>query len=472
MVYKALIIAVDQYSSVNNLPNTVNDAVEIKRLLLESPSFFNDQDVQVFQGSISRKDILQSALRSFFISADSSDILFLFWAGHGAFVKNEGYFVPFDADINSPQETMIKMTEVRDLIEQTSAKTVLSFFDTCHSGAVARNIQREMVRGLEVKGSGKVLIAACTEQQVAWDRTGHGAFTDYLIKGLEGKAADRNGDIDVYNLYSYVSKKLNEEFGNQNPVIKSTLNGVPLLLKRTVSRGKPSLLTNSKTDSINVNNKNTTDKTYKLEVKRAFRELLGDLNNSYYEFINSRSLSDVHNIEKLLNQEIVKELDALEQEIKEKKENKDDIERKELFSLIDAGSYKAFYKACLKIEEKYIYLGIYKQLYNYFVIIIQFLMKEKEFIDQTELSNYLNLISAKIDDVTMKLLFYLVIYYDEKEIIHFFDETDFINRINTYKGPLVFSKGRSLWGYIIKNAGKLDSYPLSNILKSTNNNSN
>lgn len=238
MVYKALIIAVDQYDSVTALPNTVNDAMEIKRLLLEHPSFFRERDVQVFQGSISNKAILQTALKSFLETAAETDILFLYWAGHGAFINNVGYFVPYDASIQSPQMSMIKMTEVSELIERTSAKTVLSFFDTCHSGAITRSIQRELNRGLEVIGSGKVLIAACTEEQGAWDRSGHGAFTDYLIRGLEGEAADRNGDIDIYTLYSFVSKKLNEEFGNQNPVIKSTLNGEPILLKRTVNRGE------------------------------------------------------------------------------------------------------------------------------------------------------------------------------------------------------------------------------------------
>lgn len=143
------------------------------------------------------------------------------------------------------------MSEVRDLIDQTAATTVLSFFDTCHSGAITRNIQQELLRGLEVKGSGKVLIAACTESQYAVDRAGHGAFTDYLIQGLEGEAADRNGDIDVYNLYSYVSKKLNEEISDQNPVIKSTLNGKPLLLKRTINRNQ---LTSEKENAIqNIN---------------------------------------------------------------------------------------------------------------------------------------------------------------------------------------------------------------------------
>ncbi|PGX17458.1 peptidase C14 [Priestia megaterium] len=253
MMYKALIIAVDQYINANALPNTVNDATEIERLLLESPSLFEKQNVQVIQGSISRKEILLVALNSFFQNASNTDVLFLFWAGHGAFLNGEGYFVPYEGDTRFTEETMIKMSEVRDLIDKTAANTVLSFFDTCHSGAVARNMHREMIRGLEVKGSGKVLIAACTESQAAWDRSGHGAFTDYLIKGLEGEAADPSGDINVYTLYSYISNKLHDEFGNQEPVIKSTLNGKPLLLKRIITRENQAYLspiTSNKKDLI------------------------------------------------------------------------------------------------------------------------------------------------------------------------------------------------------------------------------
>lgn len=67
----------DQYNNVNDLPNTVNDAIELKRLLLEAPSYFKEKDVLVFQGSISRGNILLSALKSFFESAVDTDVLFL-----------------------------------------------------------------------------------------------------------------------------------------------------------------------------------------------------------------------------------------------------------------------------------------------------------------------------------------------------------------------------------------------------------
>jgi len=246
ILYKALIISVNQYLHATSLPNTVNDAREIKRLLLESPSLFENKDVLEFHGTISNKEILLTAINSFFNNADNDDILFLYWAGHGAFINNEAYFVPFDGNSSNPENSMIKMSYIRELIDETFASTVLSFFDTCHSGAIARQLQQEMIRGLEVNGAGKVLIAACSQEQGAWDRGGHGAFTDYLIRGLEGEAADQNGNIDIYYLYSYISNRLQEEFSDQNPIIKSTLSGAPLLLKRITDRKITSFESKSK----------------------------------------------------------------------------------------------------------------------------------------------------------------------------------------------------------------------------------
>lgn len=236
-MYKALIIAVDTYIMANELPNTVNDANEIKNLLLEEPSLFQASNVQYIQGNIATKAVLEASLNSFFNNVNTDDILFLYWAGHGALLNEDAFFVPFDAiDTNS----MIQMSYVRDLIDGTKATTVLSFFDTCHSGAIARKNQREILRGIEVNGEGKILIAACTSDQSAWDRNGHGAFTDYLIQGLNGAAGNTKGDVDIYNLYSFISTNLKAEFtdSSQIPVMKSTLNGPPIILKRVTQRNQ------------------------------------------------------------------------------------------------------------------------------------------------------------------------------------------------------------------------------------------
>lgn len=244
-MYKALLIAVNEQRNheITALPNTFNDVSEINRLLTETPAIFRQSDVQILSGNLTTKSILTHALRSFFEEASPEDVLFLYWAGHGGFSETNAYFLPFDADRHAIGDTSIKMSGVRDYIDRTPARTVLSFFDTCHSGALMRSIDSLMDRGLEIKGSGKFVIAACTEDQSAWDRDGHGAFTDHLIRGLEGGATNPSGEVDIYNLYSYVSQALSNEFPNQHPVMKGTLSGPPVVIKNVKTRVAKSNLT-------------------------------------------------------------------------------------------------------------------------------------------------------------------------------------------------------------------------------------
>ncbi len=243
MMYKALLIAINEQRSrkIKALPNTLNDVTEIKRLLTEEPAVFQQSDVITLSGNLATKSMIDHALKNFFSDASSDDILFLYWAGHGGFDQSNAYFIPYDADEATISNTSISMSDVKKYIDETPAQTVLSFFDTCHSGALLRgtsttSIDELMKRGLEIKGSGKFVIAACTENQSAWDRGGHGAFTDYLIRGLEGEATNPKGEVDIYTLYSYVSQAVTSEFSGQHPVLKSTLSGAPIIIKYTKAR--------------------------------------------------------------------------------------------------------------------------------------------------------------------------------------------------------------------------------------------
>ncbi|MBW7453728.1 caspase domain-containing protein [Paenibacillus sepulcri] len=239
IAHKAFLVAVDNNISPSfpDLPNTMNDVREVKRLLMETPSYFRITDVQEFTGTISRKAIIAAALKEFFESATNEDVLFLFWAGHGYLHQGEGYLVPVEGEPQKTDESMIKMADVKSLIDNSNAKVIISFFDTCHSGSIARS--QDILRGLTLTGSGKIIIAACQSHQSAYDRNGHGAFTDYLIQGLSGMAANSNGIIDVYNLYSFISTKLSNEFqpGVQVPVLSSsTVTGQPIEIRRILTR--------------------------------------------------------------------------------------------------------------------------------------------------------------------------------------------------------------------------------------------
>lgn len=238
MAYKAFLVAANLSidTNISDLPNTLNDVREIKRLLTEEPSNFKESNVQEYTGNIVNKRTISFALQDFFESASQEDTLLFFWAGHGCLYQGEGYLVPYDGTGQNVTGSMIKMSDVKNWIENSEAKTIITLLDTCHSGSIVRGA--DLFRGLDITGTGKVIIAACQDYQYAYDRTGHGAFTDYLIQGLSGSAANVNGIIDIYSLYSFITTKLDNEFsGQQIPVLHSSkLSGSPIEIKRITYR--------------------------------------------------------------------------------------------------------------------------------------------------------------------------------------------------------------------------------------------
>ena len=58
-----------------------------------------------------------------------------------------------------------------------------------------------------VQGQGKLIIAASTPSQKAYESAaiGHGLFTEALLKGLKGEAAN-NGEVTINSLYDYIDK--------------------------------------------------------------------------------------------------------------------------------------------------------------------------------------------------------------------------------------------------------------------------
>jgi uncharacterized caspase-like protein len=86
-------------------------------------------------------------------------------------------------------------------------------------------------------GKGRVILAASSGQEVALESAerGHGIFTYFLLRGLEGAAdADADGRIDTGEIYKFISEKVTAATKRrQNPVKKEpSLTGTLILAKR------------------------------------------------------------------------------------------------------------------------------------------------------------------------------------------------------------------------------------------------
>lgn len=123
--------------------------------------------------------------------------------------------------------------------------------------------------------------------------------------------------------------------------------------------------------------------------------------------------------------------------------------------------YKVFYISCLELENEHINLGVASYFYLRLKQMLLFLEANKEKLSQKELEGNFSLILSIINEDAWKVLMYLIIYLDEKEIIEFLHSSDLINQAAVMAPPLDITKERSFWGYVVSNAGSLDPFLLT-----------
>ncbi len=169
------------------------------------------------------------------------DEVILFLAGHGVLdAKLDYYFAPYDIDFQQPAGHGLSYAELEGLLDGIAARKKLLLMDTCHAGEVDREavalvplpdgvraIQgiREAPTGLAFApklglansfalmqelftdlrhGSGAVVIASAGGTQFAYERSGHGVFTQALLEGLE------QGKTKVSELRETVQSRVRE----------------------------------------------------------------------------------------------------------------------------------------------------------------------------------------------------------------------------------------------------------------------
>jgi uncharacterized caspase-like protein len=188
-----------------------------------------------------------------FIEQDAAKLLqpddtFVFYfAGHGApdvdasSLKEDGmkkYLLFNNTEPMTMPLTATSLDDLADSMRKLPCKRVLVFLDSCFAGTAGKNTLSRL-RGLricdrtykdmtDISGRGRVVMAACSENQVSQENTAleAGVFTQSLIEGLEGKAdGDRNGRVDILELFNYTTKRVGELTNqSQTPVFRGTLD--------------------------------------------------------------------------------------------------------------------------------------------------------------------------------------------------------------------------------------------------------
>ena len=140
-----------------------------------------------------------------------NDRVLIYFAGHGFVSGGKGWLATYDVDLHSITTTAYPMEKLGSVIGgKIKGKWKVLITDACHSGAITPEADRQQVTNtlLDLQKSLFSLTASRDrEQSFESDRWGggHGIFTYYVIKGIEGEA-DTNGDgvVDADELAEYV----------------------------------------------------------------------------------------------------------------------------------------------------------------------------------------------------------------------------------------------------------------------------
>jgi tetratricopeptide (TPR) repeat protein len=139
------------------------------------------------------------------------DRVLIYFAGHGFVSGGKAYFAPYDIDLKNIAATSYPMDQLgEDIGGKINGKWKVLITDSCHSGAITPEADRAKVNQtlLDLQKS-LFSITASRDREQSYESEkwggGHGIFTYYVVKGLEGEA-DTNGDgiVSADELAEYV----------------------------------------------------------------------------------------------------------------------------------------------------------------------------------------------------------------------------------------------------------------------------
>jgi len=258
----AVVIGVGGYENpdIPRLKYAVPDAEALYQVLT-GPGGFKKDRVLLLTDKTEKKPTLRNikwALGTFLArSAGKDDVVLIYFAGHGApevdqrGLERDGlakYLIPADADPDDLFSTALPMDDIQTIFGRIEAERVVTFIDACYSGAAGgRTFASKKTRATNLddlflerltRAKGRAIITASRPAEVSLElpELGHGVFTYFLVRGLEGAAdLNRDGIVVLQELYEYVeqqvSRKARAAGGKQNPVMKGELEGSLPLVK-------------------------------------------------------------------------------------------------------------------------------------------------------------------------------------------------------------------------------------------------
>jgi tetratricopeptide (TPR) repeat protein len=226
----AVIIGVSKYP---NLPANLQlqfserDAQSIYTALISPEGGnFKAENIRVLTGAKASLAGIRQEIGVWLPSvAQGDDRVVIYFAGHGFLYQGKGYLAPYDFSLDKVTATGYPMDELGAAIGgKIHAKWKILLTDACHSGAISPEDTESLNHSLSNLQQSLFSLTASRDREQSFESPelegGHGVFTYYVVKGLEGEAdnSPRDGKVSADELAEYVHTQVRlATGGKQNP---------------------------------------------------------------------------------------------------------------------------------------------------------------------------------------------------------------------------------------------------------------
>ena len=247
----ALVVGIAKYQSLPDklqLQYAERDAEAIYSILISPEGGnFRAENVHKLTGAKATRANIQRELETWLPSvAKEEDRVLIYFAGHGFVYQGKAYLAPYDIDLKNIGETGYGMDALGGAIgSKIRGKSKILLTDSCHSGAITPEDTQHINRALTDLQKSLFSLTASRDRERSFESPdwggGHGIFTYYVVKGMEG-SADENGDgvVTADELAEYVHTNVREATkGQQNPTSDRGSFDPNMLLSYVPSGARP-----------------------------------------------------------------------------------------------------------------------------------------------------------------------------------------------------------------------------------------
>lgn len=218
-----LTVALNNYRDGDlRLKYSINDAEGLISLATEKgrPLFSGIDTYRLHDENVT-KEKMEAIFKKIGDRTKRGDVFLLFMAGHGVTEETDGmyYFLPVDFRYTGPESIAgqgISMNDFKRFLTSIQAMKTLLLIDTCNSGSfseavASRGVTEKTALSKLARTVGRATIAASSKNQVALEGyEGHGVFSYTLLEGMKGKAVNKQGEITINHLATFIEETLPE----------------------------------------------------------------------------------------------------------------------------------------------------------------------------------------------------------------------------------------------------------------------